>query len=114
MDGLGTTLPVFIGLTVIVMGGTGVLTGQALARNWRPMWQAAAYCLLLGLVDRFLTYALFDGVLLSLAGYIVDTAIILCAALAAYRVTRVSKMVTQYPWLYERTGWFRWRERGGS
>jgi putative effector of murein hydrolase len=31
-------------------------------------------------------------------------------ALAAHRLTRARKMVNQYPWLYERTGPFGWRD----
>ena len=110
MEALGTTLPVFIGLTVMLMGGTACLTGQALARNWRPVWQTLPYALLLGLGDRFLTYALFDGELLNPLGYVVDTAIILAIGLLAYRLTRVHRMVSQYPWLYRRAGPFAWRE----
>jgi len=28
----------------------------------------------------------------------------------AYRVIRAHKMVTQYPWLYQRAGLFSWRK----
>lgn len=87
------------------------MTGQALANTWRPLWQALAYTLLLGVADRFLVFALFDGQLSSIAGYIVDTAILEIVAAAAYMAMRARKMVRQYPWRYERVGLFRWRER---
>ncbi len=108
---IGATLPVFLGVTVVLMGGAGFITGQALARGWRPIWQAAGYGLLLGFADRFLTFALFDGTLVTLAGYAIDTTVILAFALLGYRITFVAKMVVQYPWLYRRSGLLNWRER---
>jgi len=108
---LGTTLPVFIGVTLVLVGGAAFMTGQALSANWRPARQAVAYSLLLGLVDRFVIFSLFDGELLSLSGYVIGTAMIMTVALLSYRATRARTMVAQYPWLYERTGPFGWRER---
>ena len=103
--------PVFLGLTVVIIGGAGFLTGQALARGWRSMWQVLPYAGLLGLADRFLSYALFDLPLLSLGGYLAGTAVILVLSLTAYRTTQVAKMVSQYPWLYERVGPLAWRDK---
>lgn len=111
-DLIGNSLGVFIGITCIIAGGAAWMTGQALGETWRPAWQAVAYSLLLGLADRFIIFALFEGELLSLAGYLIDTAVLVTIALAAYRVTRVARMVQQYPWLYERAGIFGWRGRG--
>ena len=108
---IGTTFPVFLGVTVGLMGGAGYLTGQALARGWRPIWQVVGYGLLLGLADRFLTFALFDGTLVTLMGFVIDTGVILAFALLGYRITYVDKMVVQYPWLYRRSGLLNWRER---
>ena len=108
---IGATFPVFLGVTVVLMGGAGYLTGQALARGWRPAWQVVSYGVLLGFVDRFLTFSLFDGVLLTPVGFAIDTAVILAFALLGYRITIVAKMVVQYPWLYRRSGLLNWRER---
>ena len=58
--------------------------------------------------------ALFGGQLLSLTGYIIHTAILTVICLAAYRMTQARKMVKQYPWLYERSGLFSWRERSSA
>ncbi|HVI51766.1 MAG TPA: hypothetical protein VM661_11190 [Candidatus Sulfotelmatobacter sp.] len=110
----GSSPGIFIGVTLIFMGGCAFMTGQALASTWRAAWHAAPYALMLGLADRFLGYALFQGTLLSLPGYVVDTAVLMIISLAAYRVTRARQMVTQYPWLYQRTGIFSWREIEGS
>jgi len=107
---LGTSLPTFLVLTVIIMGGAAYMTGQAVAATWRPYWQVLLYALLLGLTDRFLTFGLFEGELLSLSGFVVDTAVITAIALFAFRVTRVARMVSQYPWLYRRDGLLNYRE----
>jgi len=109
---LGTTPGVFIGLTLIVVGFAAYMTGQAVAVTWKPAWQAVLYCLLLGLADRFLTFALFDGQLLLVSGYLIDTAVLVVISLVAYRMARARTMVSQYPWLYERSGLFGWRSRG--
>jgi len=109
---LGTTWPVFIAVTLVLAGGAAWMTGQALANRWRPAWQVAGYSLLLGLADRFITYALFGGELLSVTGYLIDTAIIMAVALVCYRLTKAGNMVAQYPWIYRREGLFSWREIG--
>jgi hypothetical protein len=112
MDALfGSGVGVFIGVTLCVMGFAAYMTGQAVATTWKPPWHALAYALLLGLVDRFLVYALFEGELLSLAGYALDTAVLVAIALVAFRIAQVRKMVQQYPWLYARSGPFSWREK---
>jgi len=112
----GGSLGVFIGVTLGVMGFAAYMTGQAVANTWKPVWHGVAYALLLGLVDRFLIYALFDGALLSGVGYVIDSAVLVVIALLAFRMARVRKMVQQYPWLYARTGLFSWRDKspGGT
>ena len=107
-------LLVLIVFTMTIMGGAGYLTGQALAVTWRPIWQVVAYSLLLGGFDRFLVYALFKGQLLSLTGYGLDSCIILFIAFLGYRITRARIMVAQYPWLYERDGFFGWKNIGDA
>jgi ABC-type uncharacterized transport system permease subunit len=107
----GEGLGVFIGVTVCVIGFAAYMTGQALANSWKPAWHAVAYALLLGLVDRFLIYALFEGRLLSPVGYVIDSGVLIAIALAAFRMAQVRKMIRQYPWLYARAGLFSWREK---
>ena len=112
MNGFLSSHPTVFGLfTVVIMGGAGYMTGQAVASTWRPMWQAIAYSVLLGAADRFLVFALFEGALMSVPGLILDTAVIMAICLIGYRITRVSKFVGQYPWLYERAGLFNVRSR---
>jgi hypothetical protein len=110
---LGTSLQVYVGLTVIFMGVVAYLTGQAIANTWRPLWQVFPSCFLLGLTARFLIYALFQGSLLS-PGIVVDVTVLTISGLIAYRFTQVTKMVSQYPWLYERCGWWRYAEKPSS
>ena len=115
---LGTSWQVFIGITMVLMGFTSWMAGQALARTWRPIWQVFPSCLLLGLADRFLTWGLFEpdrsAVLWLISGYLIDTAVLMVYALLAYRLTKVRKMVNQYPWIYEQAGPFAWREKPGG
>jgi hypothetical protein len=108
---LGGTLGSFLGLTVVLSGGAAAIAGQALARNWRPIRQLVPYALLLAAGDRFLVFALFDGELLSISGYVIAAAVDVACTLVSYRLTAVQRMVEQYPWLYERAGPFEWRER---
>jgi len=109
----GVPLSVFIGLTVVLMGGAGWMTGQALARGWTSAWLILPYGVLLGLVDRFLTWGLFQGELLSLSGFVIDSAVILAIGAMAHRFTRTRMMVAQYPWLYDRKGLLTWCEKPG-
>lgn len=108
---LGSGLEVFIGLTVVLFGGTAWLTGRALALNWKSSWLVLPYGMLLGMGARFLTFALFEGELWSPSGYVIATAVLLGIMLLAYRLYRVRRMVRQYPWLYERHGPFAWRQK---
>lgn len=110
-DTLGLSLPVFVGLTTVLFGGAAFMTGQALATTWRPFWHVFPYCLLLAAGNRFLAFALFGGPLLHLAGYAIAAGYLVGVAIFAYRVTRAARMVSQYPWLYDRAGLFGWREK---
>lgn len=106
----GSTPAVFLGITIIFLGGCAIMAGQALARTWRPIWHTLPYMLLLGGANRFLDYALFNEKFLSASGYLLDSAILILFAMLAHRATRAGQMATQYPWLYKRTGLFRWSE----
>jgi hypothetical protein len=108
---LGTSPQVFIGVTCIIIGFAAYMTGQAMSNTWRPAWQLFVYCALLGLASRFLIFSLFDGELLSLTGYVIDVVVLIAIAWFAFCLTRARKMVNQYPWLYERSGLFRWKTR---
>jgi hypothetical protein len=106
---LGTSFSVFLGISVLLTGFAAFMTGQAVANTWRPYWQLIIYCALLGGVSRFLIYALYNGALWSISGYLIGTGVLLLVGTFAYRITRARRMVLQYPWLFERTGLFTWR-----
>ena len=110
IDLLGTNWIVFLIVTLILGGGAAFLTGQAMANRWRPTWMVIGYSLLLGCADRFAVYALADGDLWLITGYVIDTVILTVIALVAYRLNKARNMVEQYPWIYERNGLFGWRE----
>jgi branched-chain amino acid transport system ATP-binding protein len=107
MDG---SLIGFLLLTVLMFGFAAMMMGRALAVTWRPVWQNVAYGLLLGVGNRlFHNFFLADDVL-NLPSYIFQTIVLIGIALVAYRITQAQKIVAQYPWLYQRTGLFSWRE----
>ena len=108
---LGTTWPVFVGVTLVLAGGAAYLAGQAMAQHWRSRWLLGFYMCLLGLADRFVIYALFDGALLSLSGYLLDSAVLVAIGSLSYQRRRARYMVQQYPWLYEPRGPLSWRDK---
>ncbi|RTR11633.1 DUF6867 family protein, partial [Azospirillum griseum] len=73
---LGSSLPVFLFLTLLVFGGFGVLTGQTLAEGWKPLSAVWGYSLLLGVGDRFLAWGLAGEQLLAPWGFLVHTIVI--------------------------------------
>lgn len=109
MELVGTDWVTFVAVTLVLSGGAAYMTGMAMANRWRPTWMVVGYSLLLGCADRFAVYALADGKLLLISGYLIDTAILMVIALLSYRMNKARNMVDQYPWIYERSGLFGWR-----
>jgi hypothetical protein len=95
-----------------VLGGLAAwATGRAIAETWRAFHQLVGYMVLLGAAVRFVHFALFGAELLSLPSYLADMLYLLAVGSFSFRATRAHRMVTQYRWLYERTGPLSWRER---
>ena len=107
---LGTTPAIFLGLTVVLVGGAAILTGRAVAGNWKPAWHVVLACVGLALGDRFLIFALFQGRLLDPWGILVHFLVLAAMGLIAWQTARVSKLVGQYPWRYRRTSPFGYAE----
>lgn len=105
---------VFFFITLVIGGGAAYLAGRGQAMKWRPLWMTVAYMVPLGAAVRFFHYALFQGDLTSLHYFITDTAVLIACALLGYRKTLTDKMVSQYPWLYERAGPLAWRASARS
>lgn len=102
----------FFAFVTVVLGGAGAwMTGRACAITWRPPVTLFLYLLVLGLGVRFIHFAIFEGTLLSVHYYVVDTIVLLAIGFLGYRYTRTNQMVRQYYWLYERSGRFGWRAR---
>jgi hypothetical protein len=102
---------IFLIMTVLIGGGAAFLAGRGLASKWRPIWMPVAYMIPMGLALRFFHHALFDGEILSLHYFLTDTLVLVLGALLGFRLTLVTQMVRQYPWLYERSGPFAWKDR---
>jgi hypothetical protein len=102
---------VFVLVSVILGGGAAWLAGRAIAITWRPWWQVVFYSLVLGGAIRFIHFALFDGTLVSLHYYAVDSAICLVSGLFGFRTARASQMATQYPWINAPHGPLGWRRK---
>ena len=105
------SIGLFVLVTIVMGGGAAWLAGRAIAGTWRPWWQVAGYMLILGLSVRFIHFALFEGTLLSLQFYAVDTVVCLIFGYLGFRVTRVAQMTTQYAWINTRAGLLRWTRR---
>jgi hypothetical protein len=101
-------------VTGILGGGAAWMTGRACADTWRPLHHVVGYTVLLGAAVRFFHFALFEGELLSLPSYLVDTLYLTAVGCLSWRIRRTTQMVTQYRWLYERTSPVTWRERRGA
>jgi len=111
---LSKTALQFAFVTCVLGGGAAWFAGSAIARTWRPLWHVALYMLLLGAAVRFVHFALFVAPLFSVPAYALDALYVIAVGSIAWRATRTTQMVTQYDWLYERTGPFTWRPRAAQ
>jgi hypothetical protein len=103
------SIGVFVLVTLILGGAAAWLTGRAVARTWRSLWPVVLYAFILGAAVRFIHFSLFDGTLLSLHYYLVDSIICTAFGLVGFRAARARQMVTQYRWINEPAGFLRWR-----
>ena len=85
--------------------------GRAAAEGWNNFPHVLVYALLLGVVMRFMHYALFQGPFLSLSYYLIDFVILLVFATIGFRLRRTRQMVQNYYWLYEPTSAFSWKKK---
>jgi hypothetical protein len=105
------SLGVFLLVTVVLGGGAATLAGRAVALTWRPWWQVVVYILMLGAAVRFIHFALFEGTLLSIHYYAVDTLVCLAFGFLGFQTARARRMVAQYPWINAPAGPLRWRRK---
>jgi hypothetical protein len=108
---LGDTLLNVLLFNIVLVGPASFAAGHTVANNWRPWNRMPFYTALLSAGLRFLDYALADGELWSLGGFLLGWVLQLGIAAFAWRLTRSRQMVRQYPWLYRRKGLLGWEER---
>jgi len=111
MEWLGDTFFLVLLFNFVLIGPASFAAGHAVAVTWRPWPQIVFYTGLLSALLRFLDYALANGELWSLGGFLLGWAVQLGLAAFAFQLTRVRLMVRQYPWLYRRKGLLGWEER---
>lgn len=105
------SIGLFFLITCLLGGWAAWMTGKACAQTWRPYYVLIGYMLPLGLAVRFIHYALFDGTLLSLHYYLVDTIVLIIIGSFSFRYTRTNQMIRQYSWLYERASLLTWKAK---
>lgn len=101
----------FLFVTCLLGGWAAWMTGRAVAKTWRPLVSLVVYLLALGIAIRFIHHALFNGSMLAMQYYVVDTIVLMVVGILGYRYTRTRQMVTQYHWLYERASPLSWKAK---
>jgi hypothetical protein len=102
---------IFLLLTVVLGGGAAFMAGRSMASGWKPVGLLLVYMVPFIAGVRFLHFALFQAQLTSFHYFVSHGVILVAFALLGYRMTRVSQMTSQYPWLYERSGPLSWRSK---
>lgn len=92
-------LVIFLFTTVLLGGLAAFVSGRVIAQTWRPPWHIPLYMAGLALAVRFIHFAIFGEVLLSLRNYAVDLAVVLGLAFLGFRTMRLRQMAEQYGWL---------------
>jgi hypothetical protein len=111
VEWFGDTLPAVLLFNIALVGPASFAAGHAVALTWRPWNRVVFYTGLLSAMLRFLDYALAEGELWSVGGFVLGWAVQLAVAAFAYQLTRTRLMVRQYPWLCRRKGLLGWEER---
>lgn len=98
-------------LVVLLGFWTAWRTGKAVAEGWQEYPTVVLYTLLLGVVMRFLHYALFQGPFISPFFYVIDVVLLIIFSTAGFRAYRTTQMVSKYYWIYEKTSPFSWKKK---
>jgi hypothetical protein len=110
-DWLGDTLFNVVLFNCVLVGPASFASGHAVAIAWRRWNRIVFYTALLSAGLRFLDFALADGELWSVGGFVLGWVVQFTIAAFAFRLTRTRQMTRQYPWLYRRKGLLGWEER---
>ncbi|MNU81855.1 hypothetical protein D3C71_715260 [compost metagenome] len=98
-------------LVVLLGFWTAWRTGRSVADGWGGYTRVVIYTLALGLVMRFLHYALFNGPFINGFYYVFDVVLLLVFSSIGFRMRRTSQMVNNYYWLYDRTSAFSYKKK---
>ena len=101
----------FLLMTLTLFGWCSYQLGKAMANTWQPISLMIFYVLLLTAFDRFLLFALFEQELLSIVMFLIDFITLSLISLISYRIAKISYMVNQYPWKYQKTGFFSYKNK---
>jgi len=101
----------FLLMTLTLFGWCSYQLGKAMANTWQPISLMIFYVFLLTAFDRFLLFALFEQELLSVIMFFIDFITLSLISLISYRVAKISYMVNQYPWKYQKTGFFSYKNK---
>ena len=78
-DWFGDTLAMVLLFNLVLVGAASYATGQGVASTWRPWRQLVVYAALLSAGLRFFDYALAEGELWSIGGFLLGWAVQLAA-----------------------------------
>ncbi|QTK80675.1 Transmembrane Protein [Agrobacterium tumefaciens] len=98
-------------LVVLLGFWTAWRTGKSVADGWGEYPRVVIYTLALGLVMRFLHFALFNGPFINGFYYVLDVVLLLVFSSIGFRMRRTSQMVNNYYWLYDRTSSFSYKKK---
>lgn len=101
----------FLIVSCLIGGWAAWMTGRGCALTWRKPFMALLYMIPLGAAIRFIHFSVFNGTLMSLHYYSVDTLILMIFCLLGFQYTRTRQMIRQYSWLYEKSSPVSWRRK---
>ena len=107
----GSSRDVIRFIVLLIGFWTAWRAGRAAAEGWSDYPIVVVYALLLGVMMRFLHYALFAGPFISPFYYVIDVVLLLIFASIGFRMKRTNQMVNNYYWLYEKTSAFSWKKK---
>ncbi len=105
------TIWLFVLITVLIGGWMSWRMGRGIAAAWKPLWLILPAALGLGLGVRFLHFALFEGTLLSLHYWLIDSGVCALFGGLGWRFERAATMARQYAFAFERVFTFRFRRK---
>ena len=101
----------FLLMTLTLFGWCSYQLGKAMANTWQSISLMIFYVFLLTLFDRFLLFALFEQELLSIILFFIDFITLSLISSISYRVAKINYMVNQYPWKYQKIGFFSYKNK---